>query len=612
MYYELSILNSPLKNLTYKSAKELKPFEVVKVLLNGKEKNAIVIKKCEKPDFECLEIVEKVGYYPLFMRKLAKFISEYYVCTLGEACGLMQFCTDKQSEKKEEFISCEELNLSSKQQNAKKELQKHPQVLLFGDTGSGKTEVYISLMKEVLQSGKNIIFLMPEISLTPQMQKRLMRHFGSLLALWHSKVTKSKKQKILSGLQTGEVRIVAGARSSLFLPLSDVGLIIVDEEHDDSYKSTNGVRYNARDLALFYGKTLGARVVLGSATPSATSYKKLPHVRLKGTFFESQKHFIYEEAQNEITPFLLSHVKKVVEKDKQVIVFVPTRANFKYLTCRDCGTSIECPFCSVGMSLHHDKNLLKCHYCNCVLPIPKTCPNCGGEMLEAKRIGTVEVAKILKENFPQKNIQIFDRDTITTQKKLKELLKNFNDKNIDILVGTQMLSKGHDYHDVALSVILGLDGLLSQPDFKSREKTLSLAIQIAGRSGRKGEGKVLMQTKQRSFFEPFMENYDEFLEDELYFRDGLYPPFKRLLRILIATSCEEKAQEITNELVKRIENTNLQVDIIGSGKSNIQKIYKKFRYEIMLRSDSPKELIKVAHLCKMPNVQIDMDPLSFS
>lgn len=609
-FYKLFIFSTPLNAFTYKSENQLQPRDIVHVEFSKKIKKAIISEEVSRPEFECKDIVEQIGSISQELFLLIKFISNYYVCSLGEASSLVNvYTTTKKLAPYKQLKTC---SLSPLQSEAKKELKTHPHALLFGDTGSGKTEIYISLMQDVLSEGKNVIFLMPEISLTPQMKKRLEEYFGSHIALWHSKITKKAKEKIIQGLEDGSVRIVAGARSALFLPISNVGLIVVDEEHDESYKSSSNPRYNARDLALVYGKILNSHVVLGSATPSVTSFHKLPHVRVKGTYFKSKKEFIYEDGQNEITPFLLHHIEKNLAQKKQAIIFVPTRANFKYLTCKSCGASVECPFCAVSMSLHRDKNLLRCHYCNYATPIPQECPVCGEDMLEATRIGTVEVADILKEHFANAAIEIFDKDAVSTQRKLNKTLKDFNDGNIDILVGTQMLSKGHDYHDVSLSVVLGIDALLNQPDFKAREKALSLAIQIAGRSGRKGSGKVLIQTKQEEFFSLYMEDYDAFLSTETPMREGLYPPFMRLLRVLISHKKELIAQDITASLVKKIQNANLAVEIVGSGRSNITKISNLFRYEILLRSDKAKPLIQCAMLCKEPNVQIDMDPLSFS
>jgi primosomal protein N' (replication factor Y) len=405
--------------------------------------------------------------------------------------------------------------------------------------------------------------------------------------------------------------VILGARSALFLPLYDTGLIIVDEEHDESYKSNSAPRYNARDTALMIGAKEDIKVVLGSATPSLAVTLKVPYFRLKGTFFNSSKEIIYENAHNELSDKLLHEIKTALAKNQQIIVFLPTRAHFKYITCKACGKNIECPYCSVAMSLHKNINALKCHYCNFTARIPKICPECGSETMEATRLGTAEVADRLREYFDGYRIEKFDKDEITTDTKLNKILKSFQAREIDILVGTQMLSKGHDYHSVGLSVVMGIDSLLAMNDFKAREKALSLAIQIAGRSGRKEKGTVFIQSKNCDFFRKYMEDYDSFLEYEKNAREGLYPPSRKLMRLLISHKNEAKAKEITDKAVRILENCE-GVEIVGAGVCDISKIALKYRYFVLLRSKNAKPLLSAAKLAQDQFIQVDMDPLNFS
>ena len=437
-------------------------------------------------------------------------------------------------------------NLTPAQEQARKFAEANETSLIFGDTGSGKSEIYIALIAQVLAAGKQALFLMPEISLTPQMTKRLQSYFGERLGVWHSKISPKKKREILAKFNASEIRLIAGARSALFLPFSDLGLIVVDEEHDDSYKSAAAPRLNARDAAIFVGKKLGIRVVLGSATPALSTYAKQPHFRLRGTYFSSAKRFIFDESETGLSPKILTEIGRSLETGKQAVVFLPTRANYKYMVCENCGQIVRCPFCAVGMSYHADAAALKCHYCGFSTFYKASCENCGGEVMQARKIGTGELAAQLAARFPSARIAKFDRDEITTQRKLEALLNNFNAHKIDILVGTQMLSKGHDYHGVDLAVIMGIDEHLSYPDFRAREKTLALAMQVAGRAGRSGQGRVVIQTRQSSFFRDYIENYDDFLRDEAEFREGLYPPYMRLLRVLISHKNEKAASEIMN------------------------------------------------------------------
>ena len=445
-------------------------------------------------------------------------------------------------------------DLTPAQEQARKFAEANETSLIFGDTGSGKSEIYIALIAQALAAGKQALFLMPEISLTPQMTKRLQSYFGERLGVWHSKISPKKKREILAKFNAGEIRLIAGARSALFLPFSDLGLIVVDEEHDDSYKSAAAPRLNARDAAIFVGKKLGIRVVLGSATPALSTYAKQPRFRLRGTYFSSAKRFIFDESETALSPKILTEIGRSLDAGKQAVVFLPTRANYKYMICENCGQIVRCPFCAVGMSYHADAAALKCHYCGFSTFYKASCENCGGEVMQARKIGTGELSAQLAAHFPSARIAKFDRDEITTQRKLEALLNNFNAHKIDILVGTQMLSKGHDYHGVDLAVIMGIDEHLSYPDFRAREKTLALAMQVAGRAGRSGQGRVVIQTRQSSFFRDYIENYDDFLRDEAEFREGLYPPYMRLLRVLVSHKNEKAASEIMNvalELLRR-------------------------------------------------------------
>ncbi|NLC27963.1 MAG: primosomal protein N', partial [Campylobacteraceae bacterium] len=456
-YYNLAILGSAQELLTYSSPHDFSIGECVKTPLRSHLKSAIVLSKIEKPSFKCKKINSSLKeYFSSQQLQIAKFISEYYGASIGETLALMHPYPTLDS-RFIEFKSTASLALSLSQTKAKEFLASHKYALLFGDTGSGKTEIYLSLIQEVLEKGESSIFLMPEIGLTPQMQTRLERHFGPRVAVWHSKLTKKKKEEILSAIHEGVVRIVAGPRSALFLPLYKLGLIVVDEEHDESYKSASRPRYNARDVALWMSSKLEIKVVLGSATPSLGTYEKLPKVRLRGTYFKSSRQIVYESGLHTLSEKIISKLKATLEKGRQAIVFVPTRAHFKTLTCKDCGAIIECPFCSVSMSLHRKANALKCHYCNYAEPIPNACPKCNGATIEASRIGTAEVIDELSKQLPNARVGQFDKDAVRTERQLKSLLKAFNKRELDILVGTQMLSKGHDYHDIGLSVIIGLD-----------------------------------------------------------------------------------------------------------------------------------------------------------
>ncbi len=609
-YYQVSLLSSPLELLTYFSSKNIENGTLVQIPLKMKEIRGVIVSSCEKPNFDTLEIsLISEHFYTKEQMALAKFISTYYICSLGDALGLMLAYNSDMYEQTNP-LNENTLSLSDKQIESLSFLKQHQTSLLFGDTGSGKTEIYMQLFAEMLEVGKRSIFLMPEISLTPQMSIRLEKHFGDKVVMWHSKLTPLQKKKAMAKIYDGSGYIIAGPRSCLFLPIKNLGLIVVDEEHDDSYKSSSRPRYNARDIAIYMGKLYDIQVVLGSATPSLNSFTKFPHTRLKGGHFSSNKKFIYEKSPEKLSPLILSKLEKTLKAKEQSIVFLPTRANFKYLICGDCGHKYQCEFCTIGMSIHQKSRAMKCHYCNFTQAIPHSCIECGSKNLTSQRLGTAEAVKNISEEFSDARVEQFDRDVITSQSKLKKALKRFNDNETDILVGTQMLSKGHDYHGVTLAVVLGMDNMLNMSDYRSREKALSSLIQVAGRSGRKRDAQVLVQSFNEDFFSKYIDNYDAFLEEEKFFREGLYPPFKKLCRVLFAHKNSDKAREEMDTMHQGlIQMPN--IEIVGFGKCAIERVANKFRFEILLRSDKSTDLIKAIKATKVFLCEIDMDPIEF-
>jgi primosomal protein N' (replication factor Y) len=609
-YYEVALINSPLTPLTYSSTQKIECYRYIDVPLGRKIVKAITLKEVDKPEFECKDISQvHKEYLTQKYIDIAKFISSYYVAPIGDSIGLFTpFCD-------QERISIptvdDTIELSQNQTKAFEFVKSKSVSLLFGDTGSGKTEIYIKYFLEVINSGKSAIFLLPEISLTPQMKNRLKKVFGDMVATWHSKLTTKKKREILEGIHNGSIKIVAGARSALFLPLRDLSLIVVDEEHDDAYKAMTRPRYNARDVAIYFGKALGINVVLGSATPSLTSYHKFDTFRLRETFFDTQKGYLFQHSEVGLNDEILGVIKQNLQEKSQAIVFLPTRANYKYLVCNTCGKSVECPYCAVSMSLHKSDRAIKCHYCNYTERIPDVCPACKSGILTNKRIGTAEVTEILKRELPNNRIEKFDRDEIKSETKLKKVLKEFNNNKIDILVGTQMLSKGHDYHNVKLSVVLGIDSVLNMSDYRAREKAMSLLLQIAGRSGRKGDGKVLVQTLNKEFFKEYISDYEKFLKEELNYRVELYPPYVKLARVLFSDKSMQKASDNMSKALKKLEKLD-NIEIVGASVAQIEKIANQYRYNILIRSNSIKSLLNSLYIVKDNSCEIDIDPTSFT
>ncbi|MFW3345225.1 primosomal protein N' [Aliarcobacter butzleri] len=612
-FYELALLKSPLENLTFQSEEEIKIG--TKVLIKLKQRKAldeaVIIKIVEKPDFKCTDISEITNeFYDEKMLEIASFISTYYVCSLGEALSIYNPFdkTIKQILNEEKFDS--KIVLSSLQEKAKEFLKQKKQALLFANTGAGKTEIYIKIIEECLNSGKQAVLLMPEISLTPQMQKRLEKVFAKSVAIWHSKITKKKKAQILQGLQEGSIKLIAGARSALFLPYSDLGVIVVDEENDDSYKSDSKPRFHTKDLSIYIAKKYNLQLILGSATPSSSSFLKIPFFRLDETYHKTNKAYSFEDSDMNLSPKILNKIETTINSQNQVIVFLPTRANFKYQICTTCGKSVECPYCSVSMSLHKNDLALKCHYCGYTQQIPNSCPSCKTGIIHNLRVGTAQIEEELKAIFPQKNIKRFDRDEIKTENQLKTILNDFNSGKIDILVGTQMLSKGHDYHNVKLAVVLGIDSVLNMNSYKAREKALSLLIQISGRSGRSGFGEVIIQTKNQEFFDYYLNesNYEEFLQSELEFRKDLYPPYLKMAKVTFSHTNGLKVKDEMDFYVKLFKQ-NKNIEVVGFGQSPIFKIANKYRYEIILRSNNVKALLQTLHSINSVNASIDMDTI---
>jgi primosomal protein N' (replication factor Y) (superfamily II helicase) len=615
-FYQIALLGSPLNLLTYHHDVLLPVGTQVALTLSNRSMNGVVMELTEKPEFKTQCILEISDFfYSDTQIKTAQFMSEYYGCSLGEAFNL--FVPFQKKEKIDFSLnsipvhSSVDITLSSAQSEALDFIRSHPVSLLFGDTGAGKSEIYMRRMDEVLSQGKRALLLLPEISLTPQMQDRFVHHFGEAFVLWHSKMTPKQKKVTLGKIVDGSARIVAGPRSALFLPIEDLGLIVVDEEHDESYKSSSRPRYNARDMALYSGAVMKIPVVLGSATPSLTSYAKYPFTRLRGGYYETERTFVFEPSVETLSVSIDEAIFANYKAGHQGIVFIPTRANFKTMTCEACGQTIECPFCSVGMSLHKNSRSLKCHYCNYTEMLPRICPKCHSGHLVTSRLGTAEAVEHFEKRFGEMHIAQFDRDIITTQNKLIKVLKAFNNREIDLLVGTQMLSKGHDYHDITLAVVMGIDNILSQSDYRAREKALSLLIQIAGRSGRKHSSTVIVQSFNEPFFRNYLDDYEQFLRDEMRLREARYPPTKKLARLLYAHKNGMKAKREMEEAAAVLQGIS-QIEIIGFGASPIEKIADKYRFAILLRSERSTDLIRAIRSVKSPLCEIDMDPIEFT
>lgn len=481
--------------------------------------------------------------------------------------------------------------------------------LLFGVTGSGKTEVYLDLIDKTLKKGKTAIMLVPEISLTPQMLKQLRARFGENAAILHSGLSAGERYDEWWRLRTGEAHIAIGARSAVFAPVENVGLIIIDEEHDGSYVSESAPRYNTADIAEFRSRFNNAKLVLGSATPSIESFLKAKNgeynfIELPDRINQKPLPDIEiadmrkEVRRGNNTPFssiLKDELAKCLEKGNQAILFLNQRGYSKTVVCTECGHVQKCASCDVSLTYHKEDDSLLCHYCGAKYKMISACTECGSPFIKYGGFGTEKIVADLKTLFPSARILRMDRDTTQTKEGHFKILSEFSARKADILVGTQMIAKGHDFPFVTLVGILDADMSLHFSDFRSAERTFQLITQVAGRSGRAGEaGKVVLQTYQPEnhvLRQAVNYDYNGFFEREISIRKATaFPPFTKIVRVLVQSENDELAlnavKDLYNELgdIKRERETCFK--FFGCMKAPLKKLQGKYRYQIMMRIDN--------------------------
>mgnify|MGYP003878826845 CR=1 FL=1 len=511
------------------------------------------------------------------------------------------------------------------QKRAIKRILEGGSFLLFGVTGSGKTAVYLELIRMSLSAGKNVLILVPEIGLTPQLYTRLKRALDEPIALLHSGLSPSERWEELKLISLGKARVVLGVRSAVFSPLKDLGLIIVDEEHDSSYKAQEGpFRYNARDMALMRGRLEGATVVLGSATPSVESFYnalrgkltlvELP-VRVKGSLPQVEIVDLKQE-KGFLSSYLLEALKECFSSGGQALLFLNRRGYAPVILCRECGEVLKCQYCSVSLTYHASKGILLCHYCGFSLKAPQVCFNCGSKRVFPIGFGTERVVEELKALFPNKKIARMDSDSIKGRRQYETTLRGLQEGEIDLLVGTQMIVKGHHFPRIKLVGVLLADLPLNLPDFRSAERTFQLLTQAAGRAGRgEGKGRVIVQTFLPDHYAvrtASSQDYRAFFREEINRRKSLkYPPFVRLALIRVWAKAEEEAKKATRELRKYLETFPLEV--LGPAPSPIEKLYGRWRWQILLKSPTSsilREVLKDLPHPKRVTLEVDVDPIS--
>ena len=478
--------------------------------------------------------------------------------------------------------------------------------LVHGVTGSGKTEVYLTLIAGALAAGKSAVFLVPEISLTPQMLLQLRERFGAQAAILHSGLSAGEKFDEWWRLRTGEAKIAIGARSAVFAPVENVGVIIIDEEHDGSYRSETSPRYSTAEVAAFRAKYNGCKLVLGSATPSVDTYRRAETgeyelIRLPERINKKPlPEVIVADMRQEVrrgnagafSGALKDELESCLARGNQAIIFLNRRGFAQSVVCRECGAVVKCARCDVSLTYHSEENCLKCHYCGATYKMLTACPSCGGVHLSYTGTGTQKVVGELRRLFPQARILRMDQDTAAGKEGHYKILKRFASREADILVGTQMIAKGHDFPAVTLVGILDADMSLHFSDYRSGERTFQLITQVAGRCGRAEEaGRVVLQTYDPSNYIlrfAIRYDYEGFYKHEISLRASTaFPPFAKIVRVMVTAEEEKKALEVLKEVyfsLKELFDAHPQEFLFfNKMKSPVKRIQDKFRYQVLMR-----------------------------
>ena len=515
-------------------------------------------------------------------------------------------------------------------------------MLLHGVTGSGKTAVYLSAMQAMLAKGRSAILLVPEIGLTPAMAADLHQIFGDEVAILHSALTDDERAEQWKRIRSGESHIVVGTRSAIFAPVPDLALIVVDEEHDHSYKQDETPRYHARDVAVMRAKMCNAVAVLGSATPSLETYynatqgryklmelaerieqRPLPEVEI----LDMRAEFQRTKKEEVLSGKLVEEISECLVRNEQAMILLNRRGFSAFVLCRSCGDTVQCRNCAIAMTYHKREHRLICHYCGFVRPAPKTCPKCASEYVQYLGTGSEKLEQILHAQFPQARIGRLDRDTVRGRDDLERILSALHAGEIDLLVGTQMIAKGHDIPNVTLVGVVGSDAALSFPDFRAAEKTFQLLTQVAGRAGR-GEtpGKVVLQTFYPDHYAiqyAAAHDYRGFYEKEVRFRSWMhYPPFNAVSNVVVHSPKLDEALTWSGILGKWFEATRLEgVRVMGPAAAAIVRLKTEYRYHFLLKSASRERMnavlramIEHAVAQKIPraNLVVDVDALSLT
>ena len=514
--------------------------------------------------------------------------------------------------------------------------------LLHGVTGSGKTEIYIRAMRAALRQGRSAMMLVPEIALTPVFSRRLRAHFGDAVAIFHSSLTTGERFDEWSRLKRGEARVVIGTRSAVFAPVSNLGIIVVDEEHEASYRQQESPYYNGRDTAVMRALKERAVIVLGSATPSLESfhnartgkyhYLHLPNrianrAMADTEIIDMREVFAREGRQEVFSDRLLAAIEETHARGEQSIILLNRRGYSTFLLCRSCGERIQCPQCDVTLTYHRSEKSLICHYCDYRRRVPSQCPSCAGQYIYFIGEGTEQIEEMLQNRFPTLRIARLDRDTTARRHTYEHAILRFSAGELDMLVGTQMIAKGHDFPNVTLVGVVSVDAGLALPDFRAAERTFQLLTQVAGRAGRgQRAGRVLIQTYHPEHYalrHACAQDYIGFYKEEIRYRKNLsYPPFVALASLLVHGEDLMRVQTTAAEIRRALDdaNTDRACRILGPAPAPLARLRGEHRIQILLKSRSRSRLRAVLDMaladaatvrgCDLHAVNVEIDPIN--
>lgn len=640
-YYEVAVADKKFqsgKPLTYSSEDELPELAVVGVPLQNRTVTAFVIGEVRKPAFNLKPVkslMSSIGLPPHCL-ELANWLADYYACSLGEA--LRQFAPSRPAIRRKEVIdeidtAVGKIDLSSPLTSGQKaaikqiETGKSVTYLLHGETGSGKTRVYLELAKKILAKGRSVVLLTPEIALTSQLSKAVKNSLHHQVFVLHSQLTEAERKKIWLGiLESSEPIVVIGPRSALFTPVKNLGLIVLDEAHEPAYKQEQNPRYHAARAASQLGQLTKAKVILGTATPLVSDYyiasQKDSIVELKGmalgdkvkpakTVLVSLKDRENFSRDYYMSNLLLDEISTTLSAKEQIIIYLNRRGTARIVMCSNCGWQLLCPHCDVPMVYHGDSHIARCHICGREDSPPLSCPECSHKDLQYKTIGTKALVENVQRLFPQAKVARFDSDNLAGER-VNDLYQQLRDGEIDILVGTQLLAKGLDLPKLALVGIIAAESSLALPDFTSEERTFQLLYQVTGRVGRGHRpGKVIIQAYdpdnliiQSAVKRDYQMFYKHELEQRKLFR---YPPYSYLLQLTCRRASPKSAEAAARKLMGTLAAAHKTVEIIGPAPNFYAKRAGAYYWQLVIKSKNRQDLVELAKLVPS-NWSINLDP----